>query len=420
MRGKLMVLLTLLGIGWGIKEPIGAAVFYAWVTLFRPLDFAFAPLPSLAPIAFAVLVLSTVLGASRGIIKLNWNIGCTFLLMIIGVAFLSACFAPISKPAWDKFTEVWKIILPSILISMSISTEREHRIIIITFAASIGVWAIQGAIHGAASGGAAESMSIGGQMSDRNDFAVGVLMTWPLFYYLGLNEERKWIRRGILGGAALVCLCAMVSNSRGAMLALIATLFMNLTRRGTKRIKNLVTTMVILPMMIPFIPQYAIDRMNTIQVGGEQTEPSANSRTILMKAGLQASMDRPAFGFGPGCWGIHGPKYIPGGGMGDGAVEPHCVWIKITVELGYVGLSIYLLMFWRIIANLKKIQKRCLRIGRKDYYNYSYMLQLSIIGYCLCATFINQSFFEYMFLVIGVSGAFIKSWQSYIKSAEKV
>ncbi len=420
MRGKLVMLLVCMGILWGIKEPVGAAVFYVWVTLFRPLDFAFAPLPSLAPIAFALLVVSIGIASARGIVKLKWNIACSYLLAIICVAFLSACLAPIQGRAWEKFTEVWKIILPSILISMIISTEREHRAVIITFAGSIGIWAIQAAIHGATSGGAAESMSIGGQMSDRNDFAVGVLMTWPIFYYLGLNEKRKLIKKGIQGATFLTCLCVIVSNSRGAMLGLFATLFMNITRKGTKRIKNLVTTVVLLPLMIPLIPQYAIDRLNTINFsGGEQKEASANARTVLMKSGLTGSLDRPFFGFGPGCWPIHAHKYIPGGAMGDGAVEPHCVWIKISTELGFVGLGVYLLMFWRITANLKKIQKKCLRIGRRDYYNYAYMLQLSIIGFCLGASLINQSFYEYMFLVIAVSGAFIRSWKVYMESAEE-
>ncbi len=416
MRAKLIILLVFGGIMWGLKAPIGAAVFYSWVTLFRPLDFTYAPLPSLAPIAFALLVVSICLGSARGIAKLKWNIASTYLAAIIAVAFLSACFAPIQKPAWDKFTEVWKIILPSVLISLIISTEKDHRTMIMTFAGSIGIWAIQAAIHGLASGGAAESMSIGGQMSDRNDFAVGVLMTWPFFYYLGLNEKRKLIRKGLFGAAALVCLCAIVSNSRGAMLGLFATLFMNITRKGTKRIKNLVTMVIIMPMLIPLIPQYAIDRLNTIEFGGEQTEPSAKGRTILMKSGLTGALDQPIFGFGPGCWPVHAHKYIPGGAMGDGAVEPHCVWIKVASELGFVGLGIYLMMFWRILANLKKIQKKCLRMGRTDYYNYSYMLQLSIISFCLGASLINQLFYEYMFLVIAVSGAFIKSWKVYMET----
>ncbi len=412
MRAKLIIFIVLMGILWGIKAPMWSAVFYTWVTLFRPLEFAQAPLPTLVPIAFLVLVASIMVSSAQGSVTLKWNIGIFYLLLIIAACFISACFATFPNFALEKFVEVVKIILPSILISATISTEKGFKLMVLTCAVSIGIWAIQAAIHGTMSGGAATTMKIGGQMSDRNDFGVGVLMTWPFFYYLGLNEKKKQIKRMLLVGSFFVGLCAIVSNSRGAMLGLILILFMNFMRKGTKRFRNLITLIVAIPLMIPLIPQYAIDRMNTIEVGGEQKEGSAKSRTKLMKAGISAMLDYPAFGVGTGCWPANAYKYVPGGNIG-GANEPHCIWIKIGAELGFTGFGIYLLMFWRIIASLRKIQKRCLKIGRIDYYNYSYMLQLSLFGYCSAGTFINQLFFEYMFLVIGMSGAFIRSWKSY-------
>ncbi len=417
MRGKLIILLVLMGILWGIKAPMWAAVFYTWVTLFRPLDFTYAPLPTLVPIAFAVLVISIIVRCTEGSVKLKWNIGVFYLVLIIVVSFISACFSTFPGIAWESFVTVVKIILPSILISTTISTEKGFKLMVSTCAISIGVWAIQAAIHGTMSGGAATTMKIGGQMSDRNDFAVGVLMTWPFFYYLGLNEKKKQIKRMLLVGSFFVGLCAIVSNSRGAMLGLILILFMNFMRKGTKRFRNLLTIILIIPLLIPLIPQYAIDRMNTIEVGAEQKEGSAKSRTKLMKAGISATLDYPAFGVGTGCWPANAYKYVPGGNIG-GANEPHCIWIKIGAELGFAGLGVYLMMFWRIIASLRRIQKKCLKIGRIDYYNYSYMLQLSLFGYCSAGTFINQLFYEYMFLVIATAGAFIGSWESYSQATK--
>jgi O-antigen ligase len=149
--------------------------------------------------------------------------------------------------------------------------------------------------------------------------------------------------------------------------------------------------------------------MKTIKLGKEQTESSAKSRTILMKVGWQGALDNPLFGVGTGCWFAHYNKYInvPKGS----AYEPHSVWIKIAAELGFVGLGAYIFMFLRIIINLRRIQARSLRRKNMKAYNYAGMLELSIWGYCATATFINQAFFEYMFLVIATSGAFIRLWR---------
>ncbi|OQX27650.1 MAG: hypothetical protein BWK80_04255 [Desulfobacteraceae bacterium IS3] len=409
MRAKLILLIVLFGVLWGLKTPVGAMWFYVWVTLFRPQDFTYLPLPNLVPIAFAILSASLMLGLAQGTVKFRWNKGSFHLITVMLVCLISSATSSTSTLAWDKFNIVFKILLPSILISNSISKEKDLQIITMTFASSIGIWAVQASLQGLMGGGAVENMGIGGQMSERNDFAVGVVMTWPLCYYWGVMAENKKVRIAAYTASFFVGLCAIVSNSRGAMLGLFLLLFLNFFRKGTKRGRNFVILLLSIPMIIPMIPQYAIDRLGTIKVGGEQTEGSAKSRTVLMKAGLAGAMDHPLFGVGTGCWGAHYMKYVEK--MGDGAYEPHSIWIKMSVELGFIGLGTYLFMLLRIIFNLRRIQKRGLRTRNLKVYNYAAMLQLAIIGYCSAGSFINQIFYEYMFLLVGISGSFIKLYQ---------
>ncbi|GBC59252.1 hypothetical protein DENIS_0188 [Desulfonema ishimotonii] len=417
MRSKLVMLIVLIGLLGGLRSHIIAVMFYAWVTLFRPADFSYLPLPPLVPIAFAVLTFSMISSAAQGKMKLRWNPGATHMLLIIIIAFISAILSSTPQPAYDKWVNVFKIILPSIFISMMIPTAKDFKLLIQTYAFSIGIWAIQAALYGVAGGGAVENMAIGGQMSDRNDFAVGVVMTFPLFYYLGLNEKRKYVRKALLIGAYLVALCVLVSNSRGGMLGIFLVLFLNFTRKGTKRLRNVMVMIILIPLCIPLIPDYVIERLQTIKVSGEQTEGSAKSRTILMKGGLRGAMANPTFGVGTGVWGYHYYNYVPK--MGDGAYEPHCIWIKMSVELGFIGLSAYLLMFFRIFYSLNKIKNVCLKNGQLTFYNYAIMLQLALLGYCSAGTFVNQIFYEYMFLLVAASGAYIENWKQYIDEDEK-
>jgi len=161
MRAKLILLIVLGGILWGLKTPIGAMWLYVWITLFRPQDFTFLPLPNLVPIAFAILSASLMLGLAQGSLKFRWNKGSFHLMSVLAVCLISSAVSSTSDMAWDKFNIVFKIILPSLLISNSISKERDLRIVTATFATSIGIWATQAAIHGLAGGGAVENMKIG-------------------------------------------------------------------------------------------------------------------------------------------------------------------------------------------------------------------------------------------------------------------
>lgn len=405
MRSKLVLLILLFGVLWGIRAPVGGMWFYSWVTLFRPQDFTWLPLPNLVPIAFAIMVFSLLSGAVRGKLSFRWNTGSIHLCSILFVCFLSYCFSSTREASWEKLVQVFKIILPSLLICNSISKEKDFRIIVMTYAFSVGIWAIQSALHGLAGGRAVENMGIGGQMSERNDFAVGVVMTWPLWYYFGLLSEKKLFKWGFFCGSFFVGLCVIISNSRGAMLGLAVVLFLNFMRKGTNRIRNLLLFLFLAPIVLALMPDYAFKRLQTIEMGTEQTDESAQSRMILMKAGLQGAMDNPLFGVGTGCWGLHYHNYVEK--RGDGAYEPHSIWIKMAAELGFVGLGTYLFMLGNIIMKLRRIQKMGLRENNMKRYHYAGMLQLALIGYCTAGSFINQVYYEYMFLLIAASGAFI-------------
>ncbi len=275
MRTKFVLLLIVAGILWAFIIPIGAAAFYSWITLFRPQDFVYTPLPNIVPISFAVLAISFLIGYVRGIIRLKWNKGVSYMLLILLISFISALYSPTSQWALKTFIKILKIIMPSVLISLIISTDKDFKLIVWTFALSVGVWAVQSAAYGIMKGGAVTSMAIGGQMSDRNDFTVGVLMTFPLLYYLGLNARKKVIKWVLLLFSAMSCICIIVSNSRGAMLGLFLVLLINFTRKGTKKWRNICIILIGVPLLIHFIPKYAIERLQTVQLGTEQTEGSA-------------------------------------------------------------------------------------------------------------------------------------------------
>ncbi len=405
MRSKLVLLILLFGVLWGIRAPVGGMWFYSWVTLFRPQDFTWLPLPNLVPISVAILVFSLLFGAVRRKLTFRWNTGSIHLCSILFVCFLSYCFSSTREASWEKLVQVFKIILPSILISNSISNEKDLKTIVMTYAVSVGVWAIQAALHGLGGGRAVENMGIGGQMSERNDFAVGVVMTWPLWYYFGLLSKKKLFKWGFFCGSFFVGLCVIVSNSRGAMLGLAVVLFLNFMRKGTNRIRNMLLFLFFAPIVLALMPDYAFKRLQTIEMGTEQTDESAQSRMILMKAGLQGAMDNPFFGVGTGCWGLHYHNYVEK--RRDGAYEPHSIWIKMAAELGFVGLGTYLFMLGNIIMKLRRIQKTGLRENNMKRCHYAGMLQLALIGYCAAGSFINQVYYEYMFLLIAASGAFI-------------
>ena len=58
---------------------------------------------------------------------------------------------------------------------------------------------------------------------DNNALAVAVTITIPLWVYLFIVHRARWLRIGIAGAVLLSVVAVVGSQSRGALLALIAT-----------------------------------------------------------------------------------------------------------------------------------------------------------------------------------------------------
>lgn len=410
MRFFVVLLICAFGILKGIQSPIVSGMFYSWVTLFRPQNFIYSNsvIPFLVPVSVFVLFFSIIFFGKRTNLQLKWNVGALFLVAIFLVCIFSGIFSSNKEAVIPKLTEISKILIPTVLLSLSVSTEKHFKMLIWTFAFSIGVWAIQGSVHGLLTGRAQASMSIGGQMSDRNDFAVGILMTMPLWYYLSMNIKDIFIRAVCYVLTFLVAASVLVTNSRAAILGLLVLFSYAFLWRSPRKVRNFFICILLACIGINFIPAYTVDRLSTINWGLEQTDGSASQRLILMEAGIECAQDNPFWGVGPGAWPSVAGQYIPVEHSESKAYEPHSVWIKLAAELGFVGLGLYLLMFIVLFRKLRHIQSKSDLINDHVWLNYSIMLQMALLAFCLPGSFFNQVYYEYLFLMVAVSGGFIR------------
>jgi len=406
MRLLVVAIAILFGVIMGARSPLMASIFYSWVTLFRPQDFVYSigMLQYVVPLSFFLLFF-TCFFFNKGGFKLN--IGSYSLMCILFVCLMSAVFSVHGDIAFNKLLELLKIIAPAVLISFTIRSKRDFKLIMWTFLLSIGSWAIQGAIYGLASGRAQSTMSIGGQMSDRNDFAVGILMTLPISYYWGKYKKKSALRFVFYLTSLLISIAVIITNSRAAILGLIALILIALLVCSKHKLRNFFFILFFGFFLLNIIPNYTFERISTIRWGVEQSEGSASERIVLMQSGLRGALDNPFLGVGPGVWSVCAKDYIPVEYNHSRAYEPHSIWIKIPAELGFMGLAVYLSVVGVLFYNLIKIYRISAVSNDLFYYYSSVMLMMSLFAYCFSGTFFNQIYYEYFFLLIAVSGAYI-------------
>jgi len=414
LRTILILLLYGVGTVLGLRDAAFASCFFSWSEIFRPLDFArrVYEFPA-AHLVVIVLALSIFLRRWER----RWNAAAVLLLAICAWVFFCSLISRYSRPALERAELVAKYVIPLAFISLSLTKRWSQNLYVFTLAASVGVWGAQGGLHAIRTGAAVSDMGIpGGQMTDRNDFMVGVLGAIPLIFYAGWAYQgrfQKWIRIGAKAMGALCIIAVVCSESRAAMLALgvLAIYFLVATGRTGKK---LLIGGIVVAAGLPFVPDFAVDRMKTIETTSleEQSEASAQSRVAMMKLAFQVALDHPIAGVGCGNF----PK-VSSHMYGGKELDPHCIWLKAAAEYGFPMLIVFMLFTARVLRGLSRERKIARAAGDRDTERLATALSCAFVGYLTAATFHSIFLSQYLWSMFAVACAFLAERQAHARKA---
>jgi hypothetical protein len=404
-----LILVTLLyGVGAlvGVQSVVWAVCFLVWNDIFRPAAFA-RYVSYLDPnvfhshhLTFAVLMVAVFF--TRW--KKRWNTATTVLLVLLGWVWVCTIKAQHQVVAYEEAIEITKYLVPAVIMSLAMCTRRFQQIFVYTLSYSVGIWLAWHGFITLLSGQPETDMAIPhGQMTDRNDFLVGGTACLPLLAYCAWNYVgplQRWVRLGTKIMFALSIVAFFTSLSRGAILGLTAlTGFYAIgTGRWGKRIPIAV---VLLVAALLLTPGFVWDRLATIEWGSEQTESSAAGRVSIMLVAVDVTLDYPIFGVGPNNFPSVALTYD------WRATEPHSLWLKASAEYGLTMLIFFIGIIISTCTALRRIAKKARLDKDKDTERLATALCCAIVGFLLTGTFTSQFLSEYLWAIIGLSGAFI-------------
>jgi probable O-glycosylation ligase (exosortase A-associated) len=240
----------------------------------------------------------------------------------------------------------------------------------------------------------------GSYIADNNALAVAIIMMIPLIRYLQITTSQKMVRWGLLGIMISSGIAVLGSYSRGALLAVIAMLSF-LWLKGRHKMAFLIVATIAVPVALYTMPQQWYTRMDTI--GNYQTDSSANMRLNSWGTMLNIAKDRPIFGAG---FEVATPdiyqRYSP-----DPSYPPqvaHSIYFEMLGEHGFVGLAIYLLLYWsqwRQAGLL--IRKSKNRPDLAWAHSLGRMTQVSIVGFLVGGAFLSLVNYDVPYYLIAVT-----------------
>jgi len=381
-----------------LYRPYLGILAWTWIGFMNPhrLTWSFA-----YEMPFAMIVaLVTLMGLlmSREPKKIPWTRETILLLIFVLWLLTTTINSMYPLLAWAKMNQFWKIILMVYVTMIMMQSKERINLLVWVIALSIGFYGVKGGIFTIVHGGVyhvrgPEGSFIGGD----NEMGLALIMTIPLLRYLQLTATRLWMRTG-LSAAMLLCAVATVgSQSRGALLGLVAMgTFLWLKSRNkffTALLGGIAVALVLLVM-----PQQWYDRMSTIQ--DYENDESANGRINAWKMAFNMAKDRP-LGGGFDCFQSYSfALYAP---SPDDVHDSHSIYFEVLGDHGFIGLVIFLLLglmtwgtaSWVIARSHRDREKRWLA-------DLCAMIQVSLVGYASAGAFLGLAYFDYYYTLIAL------------------
>lgn len=289
-----------------------------------------------------------------------------------------------------QWTKVAKIYFMS-FVALALLHTRSH-IMIFTWVTvmSLAFLSIKGGFFTIVTGGAHRVWGpTGSFIADNNHLALATIITIPMMHFLQLRLRAGWPRHLMSVAMLLSVASALGSQSRGALLALIATgamFWLRSSRKGSTAILLLICLVVLVPMM----PDTWWDRMNTIQ--DYQQDESAMGRINGWLVAIEVAKHNL---FGGGMSYQHQYYFSIYGVYNRDVIAAHSIYFQILGNHGFIGLFFYLGIWVSTFGVANRLRKLA-KVDESLHWagDLGAMVQVSLVAYAVGGAFLSMPYFD--------------------------
>ena len=393
-------------------------LLWTWTSLLAPNDVLYgvgANLPY-AKIA-AALTLGLVIFGRGGGIRIQWNATVALMtaLALWGLVSQSMGVAIDTTDGWDLFQKFFKILLLAVVVSAVMGDQMRLHALLLVICLGIGFTGLgEGAKFLLSAGG--HKVEGTPSTGDNNQIGLDVLLILPLLYYLGMSAARRIVKAVCLsvGGMCVVCVIATASRAAFLGLALLGFMFVLKSRR---KALNLLLVTALAVAGSQFVSHDWVERMNTIQTA--ENDDSFLGRVGAWKVSTALAVERPLFGGG-----FHAIQHGDVWGARLAAADllsffdtpppsplpraAHSIYFEILGDLGFVGLALFLALFWvawRNATMVRRLVRQSLRPDLAWAGNLAGALQVSVLVFLVGGASLSAAYFDIDYLLVAMLAA---------------
>jgi putative inorganic carbon (HCO3(-)) transporter len=382
---------------YAVRHTWIAVLLWTWISIMNPHRLAWGFAYNL-PFALAAAVAAFIsLVVTRDKLRMPWDPPVVLLILFVFWMCLTTVFAYYPGVSLDQLIKVMKIQVMT-LVAFAALRERKHiELFVWVNALSIGFYGVKGGIFTITSGGGGRVWGPGGFIGGNNEIGLAIILVIPLLNYLRMVSTRKWLRLGLLGAMMLCAVAALGTQSRGAFLAIIAMVLVLWVRSKSKLVPAIGFTLFAMALLA-FMPTSWEDRMRTIQNYEQDGSAMGRINAWTMAFNL-ANKNLLGGGF----------EIYNGTIFGMFAPNPtdvhaaHSIYFQVLGEHGWVGLVLYLLIFFFALTTAGKIRAEAAKRPETQWMHHlAGMCQVSLVGFAVGGAFLSLAYFDLPYNIVVV------------------
>jgi O-antigen ligase len=343
------------------------------------------------------------------------HIDAIFAWILFGT-LASALTAEFSGLAFGGAFEALTWFLIYFIISRVVNSEWRLRGIVLLFLLlnlKLGQFVIRGYAQGSAAASdqlVFISNGVGGGstgfFANSADLGVAMCVAWPIAIGL-LFARPKFFTRLAAWASTFACLGAiLLCGSRGAVVG-AAAVGLGAWVKTPKKLIAMFMVILLTAGIYLVLPDSSKERFQSAET--PESDLTAHHRLELWKAGLRMFSDYPIFGVG-----VHNFRWVryyhyPISVNGWIPSVPHSSYITGISELGLVGFTPFLLLWFCYFRLNSKTRKILIRAGPEERRSYEYCLSvgldLAMIGYMVSGAFVSVLWYPHIFVMTGLAAA---------------
>ena len=373
-----------------LRRPWIGVMLWNWISIMNPHRYTWGFAAS-APVAM-IAALVTLIGFLFTKEKESPFKGAPVWWLLIFVIWMTISWLAGHDVAgdyrdWDRSIKIFTMLF----VALSLLNKKYHIMAFIwvtTF--SLALLGVKGGIFTIITGGSyrvwgPEGSFIGGN----NEIALALITIIPLLHFLQLQISSVWARH-VMSVVMLLCAAAALgSQSRGALVAIIAMTAMFWWRSQQK---GAMTALIVIGMLalLPMMPESWWSRMDTIQTYEE--DASAMGRINAWGVAWEVAKHHP---LGTGMSYQHNVFFQLYGVYETTVRAAHSIYFQILGNHGFIGLGLFLALWISTYRTAGWLRKHAREIPQAKWTaDLGAMVQVGLMGYLIGGAFLSLAYFD--------------------------